>query len=149
MMSNDTLRPLYVAEPPAASMIRRPAVVDCSLLASLVFDEPEREQALALIAGRALCAPRLLNDEVVNVAVSKLRRGLALDDARLALSKFAELAIEFAEPDGLSQFDLAARYALSACDAAYLWLAGELRAPLLTFDKKLADAARQHLQSLG
>jgi predicted nucleic acid-binding protein len=36
----------------------------------------------------------------------------------------------------------AARYELSASDAAYLWLAAELQAPLATFDQKLAAAAQ-------
>jgi predicted nucleic acid-binding protein len=40
------------------------------------------------------------------------------------------------------------RYKLSGYDAAYLWLAAELKAPLATFDKKLAAAAQAHLSSL-
>ena len=40
---------------------------------------------------------------------------------------------------------LAAQYGLSAYDAAYLWLAVDLRAPLLTFDQRLARAAQQQL----
>ncbi len=41
-------------------------------------------------------------------------------------------------------FELAARYRLTADDAAYLVLAARLRCPLLTFDTQLADAARRH-----
>ncbi len=40
------------------------------------------------------------------------------------------------------------RYQLSAYDAAYLWLAAELKAPLATFDAKLAAAAQAHLGAL-
>ena len=43
---------------------------------------------------------------------------------------------------------LAMHYRLSAYDAAYLWLAAELKAPLATFDDKLAAAAKTHLASL-
>jgi len=36
---------LYVAEPSPRHLVRPPLVVDCSLLAALLFDEPERVQA--------------------------------------------------------------------------------------------------------
>jgi predicted nucleic acid-binding protein len=44
--------------------------------------------------------------------------------------------------------ELAAAYSLSAYDAAYLALASQLRAPLVTFDHKLGKAAVRHLGSL-
>jgi len=44
---------------------------------------------------------------------------------------------------------LAMRYELSAYDAAYLWLAGVLGAPLATFDRKLGQAAGRHLGEVG
>lgn len=43
---------------------------------------------------------------------------------------------------------LAMQYQLSAYDAAYLWLAADLKCPLATFDDKLAVAARTYLPSL-
>ena len=50
--------------------------------------------------------------------------------------------------DLVAQYSLAIRYKLSAYDAAYLWLAAELKAPLVTFDEKLGAAARTYLASL-
>lgn len=41
---------------------------------------------------------------------------------------------------------LAQRYKLTAYDAAYLWLAERLEAPLATFDVALARAARDYLE---
>lgn len=141
-------RPLYVAEPPAQYLARPPAVVDCSLLGAVLFDEPESEAALQRLAYRQLFAPSLLDQEVLNLAVTKVRRGLSGERAGLALAAFAELPLERREPDLALQFALALRYGLSGYDAAYLWLAAELRAPLLTFDRRLADAATRHLQAL-
>jgi predicted nucleic acid-binding protein len=42
----------------------------------------------------------------------------------------------------------AVRHQLSACDAAHLWLAAELKARLTTFDQRLATAARTQLAGL-
>ena len=56
--------------------------------------------------------------------------------------------IELHAIDPVQTLDLALRYSLSAYDASYLWLAAELKAPLATFDEKLAAAARTHLASL-
>jgi predicted nucleic acid-binding protein len=44
--------------------------------------------------------------------------------------------------------ELAAQYHLSAYEAAYLQLAAELKCPLLTFDKRLGDAAKIHRATL-
>ena len=58
------------------------------------------------------------------------------------------MAIELHEIDIQAVCDLAIRYQLSAYDAAYLWLAAELKCPLATFDEKLATAAQAHLSAL-
>ena len=142
------LRPLFVAEPPAQYLARPPAVVDCSLLGAALFDEPERDAALQLMAYRQLFAPTLLDQELLNVAITKVRRGLDSERAGAALAACAELPLERRETALHEQFALALRYTLSGYDAAYLWLAAQLRAPLLTFDRRLADAATRHLQSL-
>ena len=52
-------------------------VVDSSVLCALLFDEPERGQAQALLAGHQLFAPQLLDHEVLSVALKKLRRALS------------------------------------------------------------------------
>lgn len=61
------------------------------------------------------------------------------------LGVFAALAIERHGIDPVAVLNLAQRYKLTAYDAAYLWLAERLEAPLATFDAALARAARDHL----
>lgn len=138
----------YVAEPPARYRVRPPLVVDCSVVAALLFDEPQRDAARAAMSESSLFAPFLLDAEMVSVAVRKARLGLG-DAATLGLADYAAMQIERREIDVAAQMDIALRYQLTAYDAAYLALAAGLRAPLATFDEKLARAATQHLGSIG
>ena len=139
---------LYVAEPPASYLVRTPLVVDCSVLVAVLFEEETYESAVELISGKTLFAPSLLSDEIVNVALKKRRLGLAVDDIAQVFSDYANYDIELRQTESLAQYELAQRYHLSGCDAAYLWLAAELKAPLATFDEKLGRAAEAHLASL-
>lgn len=139
---------LYVAEPPASYLVLPPLVVDCSVMVAAMFEEPARDQAIALMSGKVLFAPGLLVHEMVNVAARKLRASSPSATVRQALSDFGAQAIELRPTDPLAQFELALRYELSGYDAAYLCLAAELKTPLATFDKKLAAAAQAHLSGL-
>ena len=139
---------LYVAEPSAAYLYQPPSVVDCSVMVAALFEEEARAQAISLMTGKKMYAPNLLDHEMVNVAVKKIRSGWPAASVRLALASYATQAIELRETDQQEQFELALRYDLSGYDAAYLWLAAELKTPLATFDKKLAAAAQAHLSGL-
>ena len=141
-------RVVYLAEPSAVWMQRPAVVADCSVVAALVFAEPACDDAAALLSHNALHAPALLPFEFANVARTKRRAGMEAASADDALRDFAELRIALhpVPPDAMVQ--LALRYELSAYDAAYLWLAAELKAPLATFDEKLATAAKAHLAGL-
>jgi len=137
---------LRVAEPPGAYARRPLLVADATVLAALIFEEAEQLQAAALLHGRAIAAPHLVDYEMSSVALKKLRRErLPADLAVAALEDFAALPLERHSVAAGAMLSLARRYGLSAYDAAYLWLAAELEAPLATFDDRLADAARQHL----
>lgn len=141
-------RTLYVAEPPVAYLVRPPMVVDCSAICGILFDEPWRAEAMARISGKTLYAPYLLDHEVISVTLKKQRQQWSRESIAGALEDYVQYQIELRETDITAQFDLALRYKLSAYDAAYLWLAAELKAPLATFDDKLGRAAQTHLASL-
>ena len=140
-------RALFVAEPPLQYLSRPPLVLDCSALAGIVFREAWLDQAQQRIEGRSLHAPNLLQAEITNVAVKKQRRGEA--HAADGLAQAAAMEIDLHRVDVEAVAALALRYQLSAYDAAYLWLAAELKAPLATFDEKLASAAKAHLSGLA
>jgi predicted nucleic acid-binding protein len=140
---------LFVAEPPAQYLVLPPLVVDCSVLSSAIFEEESRDVALDLLKGKALHAPYLLEHELVSVAFKKQKQGWPSEAIELALAGQSQLDIALHRTDIEAQHALAVRYKLSAYDAAYLWLAAELKAPLATFDEKLAKAASAHLSSLS
>jgi predicted nucleic acid-binding protein len=142
---SNPLPTLHVAEPPAAFLGRPPIVVDCSVLTAALFEEQLRDDARRILVGKTLHAPLLLDSEIANVAVKKSRAGWPQGVIADALADYAQQMIEYHRPDVQAQYALALRYGLSAHDAAYLWLAGTLQAPLATFDAKLAKAARAYL----
>ena len=140
-------RVLFVAEPPAQYLVLPPLVVDCSTLAGLIFQESWQQQAFERIQAKTLHAPYLLQVEITSVAAKKHKLGRP-DVAADGLLQYAEMNIELHQIDPVGTLGLSLRYQLSAYDAAYLWLAAELKAPLATFDEKLATAAQAHLSSL-
>ena len=85
--------------------------------------------------------------EIASVALKKHKQGLNTL-AVTGLARYDALEIALYRIESARVLALALRYKLSACDAAYLWLAAELKAPLATFDEKLAAAAQTHLASL-
>ena len=139
-------RVVYIAEPPAAYLARPPLVVDCSLISALVFNEHWQVLASERIVNRALHAPYLLQAEMASVAVKKSRQAQQ-QIAQEGMVLFQSLDISLHPLRALEVVSLALRYQLSGYDAAYLWLAAELHAPLATFDEKLATAAKAHLAS--
>jgi predicted nucleic acid-binding protein len=140
-------RPFYVAEPPAQYLARPPVGVDCSALVGILFEEPWQAQASQKIHGRTMNAPFLLEIEFTSVALKKHKQGYgSLVDH--ALARFEALDVTLHKIELREVLALSLQYKLSAYDASYLWLAAELKAPLATFDEKLAEAATTHLASL-
>lgn len=138
---------LIVAEPPMAYRVSPPIVIDCNMICAVLFQEAERAQAEARLAGRQLNAPSLLDYEVASVAQKKAQQGGAVLVGH-ALARYVALPIRLHAVGPRDVVALAQRYTLSAYDAAYLWLAATLKAPLATFDRKLGEAARRHLADL-
>lgn len=135
-------RVLYVAEPAGPWTLHPPAVADCSVIAAVLWAEPAAEHARQQMAQRSLHAPLLLIYELANVARNKCRGGVPEAVARAGLEMFDAQRVLLHEVEPAALFDAATRHGLSAYDAAYLALAALLQAPLLTFDRKLAEAAR-------
>jgi predicted nucleic acid-binding protein len=116
-------------------------VVDASAVVAVLFNEVTREAVVARLRGSALCAPALLEFEVANACLKKIRA--APGERRLLLEAFAllkELSISLEAVDLAEAVTLAERTNLSLYDASYLWLARALDAELVTLDDKLGRA---------
>jgi predicted nucleic acid-binding protein len=117
-------------------------VVDASALAALLFAEPEAEAIAGQLEGARLAAPSLVNFELANVCVTKIRRQPSQRDALRAAFRLAHrLRVESVAVDHAAIVDLAETTGLTAYDASYLWLTRTLDAELVTLDQKLAAAS--------
>ena len=118
-------------------------IVDASAIGAVLFEEPEGEEILAHIKDDTLVAPELIDYELSNIALMKLRRGVASDAAMIAmLGGLKMLNLRRMPVPAIEVLMLARTSGLSAYDAAYLWLAHALDAELVTLDRALARADR-------
>ena len=118
-------------------------VVDASALAALLFGEPEAERVAESLGDADLLAPSLIRYELASVCDKKRRLYPAQEDSLLtALALYPQLGVEEAEVPATELARLARDAAVTAYDAAYLWVARHADIPLLTLDRKLAAAAR-------
>jgi predicted nucleic acid-binding protein len=80
--------------------------------------------------------------EIANICANRVRREPARHEALLALLPvFEGFNIRQHPVDAAGLLCLALGTRLTACDAAYLWLARHLGAPLVSLDDRLASAA--------
>lgn len=114
-------------------------VVDASAVGAMLFNETDGETIRAHVSGETLIAPQLIDYELANVCLKKIRRAPDLQAPLLALLagvEFVSLARVAVPPTEVAA--LAVRTGLSAYDAAYLWLAVSRDIELVTLDKRLA-----------
>jgi predicted nucleic acid-binding protein len=117
-------------------------VVDTSaVLGALVGRPPDRRLVDRLSSGGDLCAPHLLDVELLD-ALRRLVIGgqLSEDRAADARNDFADLAVDRYDHVGLADRTWELRHNLTAADAAFVALAELLGVPLVTCDARLADA---------
>ena len=128
-------------------------VLDASVALSWFIDRPVAPYAVrveeVLARGGRAIVPALWRVEVPNgFVIAERRRILTFSDTALAIQKCEALLRKsidsVQEPVSLRQvLTLAQQFQLTAYDACYLDLARELRLPLATLDRRLAEAANQ------
>lgn len=118
-------------------------VVDTNLLAYLLLPTAYSTQAeTVLIKDRDWIAPELIHSEFRNVLVGAVRRkDIDRRDADSFLDRAAEVIT--VPDDGIDSnavFALALQSGCSAYDCEFVWLARNLRVPLVTADMKVLGA---------
>ena len=117
-------------------------VIDASALAALVFSEPEAGDVVNRLEGARLAAPSLLDFELANVCLTKMRREPGKrDTVRAAFRLGRGMKVKTVAVDHAADDELCRTTCLAAYDASYLWLARELKAELVTLDRNLAAAS--------
>ena len=116
-------------------------VVDASAVVALLFNELTQDQIVARLRGARIHAPGLLEFEVANACLKKMRAAPAARDALLEAFSFLDaLSIALERINFVEAISLAETTNLSVYDASYLWLARVLDAELVTLDDKLIRA---------
>jgi predicted nucleic acid-binding protein len=125
-------------------------VVDASAILDLLLRTPSGASTPSLMfaPGQTLHAPHLLDIEIAQVIRRYEAKG-EIDDARgrEALSDLADLPIQRYPHDLFLPRVWELRRNLTAYDAVYVALAEGLDAPLLTSDRRLADAVLRYSQA--
>lgn len=117
-------------------------VIDTSAIIAAITDEPERQAIINHTIGAELIVPMSVHWEVGNAFSAMLkRRRISLTQAKEAIASYQQITFRYIEV-GLDQsLDLSERLNIYAYDAYVLACALNLRLPLLTLDRRLADAA--------
>ena len=119
-------------------------VIDASAAAALLFVEAEAPLVVDAMGDGDFVAPTLLNYELANVCLKKIRAHPADHDVLIeAFAAIDDLAIRVMEVTHRRVLELAERTGLTVYDASYLQLAIDLDAALVTLDKRLAAAAQK------
>ncbi len=116
-------------------------VIDASALVAIALAEHAGAGVVDRIADREIVAPRLLEYELANASLQKLKRHPDREaQIRAGLQRVLsdEFAIFWSDIEHEGVVDLALESGLSAYDASYLWLALHLDAELITLDGRLA-----------
>jgi predicted nucleic acid-binding protein len=117
-------------------------VVDPSVVAAILFGEPEAEAAVQRIGDARLIAPTLLAFELANVCLTKCRRHPDRRNKLIAAYALRErFGIEEVAVEVEAALGLAETTGLTVYDASYRSLARAHNVSLVTFDRALDRAA--------
>ncbi len=119
-------------------------VIDTSAVISVITNESHRETIVRVTRGAELLAPASLHWEIGNAFSAMMRRGrIGRSAAIKALQAYQQVPLRLLDVDLGVSLRIVEETGLYAYDAYVLACARSHRAPVLTIDKGLAEAARK------
>jgi predicted nucleic acid-binding protein len=118
--------------------------IDTSAVISVITNEKHRKTIVRVTRGAELLAPASLHWEIGNAFSAMIRRGrIELSTALSALHVYQQIPLRLLEVDLRKAVELVEKTGLYAYDAYVLACALTHRAPVLSLDRGLLDAARK------
>ena len=118
-------------------------VIDTSALIAVIVGEPERNKIVDFTAGNTLIGPGSIPWEIGNAFSAMFKQSrLTLDEAQKGLVIFDSIPLRYIEPDFVNALKISKQAGMYAYDAYVLDCALRHKAPLLTLDRKLKNAAQ-------
>ncbi|MBE0643511.1 MAG: type II toxin-antitoxin system VapC family toxin [Bacteroidetes bacterium] len=119
-------------------------VIDTSAVISVITNEPNRTAIVWSTRGAELLAPASLHWEVGNAFSAMMRRGrIGRADAIKAVQAYQQIPLRLLDVDLQVSLRIVEETGMYAYDAYVLACAQSNRAPLLTLDRDLKEAARK------
>ena len=119
-------------------------VIETSALIAVIVGEPERKRIVEFTTGNTLIGPGSIPWEIGNAFSAMFKQDrLTLNEARKGLAIFVSIPLRYVEPDFVNALKISKKVKLYAYDAYFLDCAIRHKAPLLTLDRRLIQAAKK------
>jgi predicted nucleic acid-binding protein len=120
------------------------AVLDASAVIAVITNEVHRPALIQLTEGAELLSPWSLPIEIGNAFSAMFKRKrISLDQAKAAVKAYQQIPIRLLDIDLMRSLEISHDLGIYAYDAYLIDCGLQNRAPLLTVDKGLQDAARR------
>ena len=119
-------------------------IIDTSVIVAVIANEPEKEDLIELTKGADLIAPHSVHWEIGNAFSAMLRRGrIQLEQAVEAIQVYRQIPIRLVDVELDQTLEIANKLVIYAYDAYLIRCGVKYRAPLISLDQGLIEAARQ------
>jgi predicted nucleic acid-binding protein len=119
-------------------------VIDTSALIAVIAAEPEKEKLIQMTSGAELIAPQSVHWEIGNALSAMLkRRRIVFSQAARAIEIYRKIPIRFVDVELEDTLEIVDELSIYAYDAYLIRCAIKYKAPLLTLDQGLAEAAKK------
>jgi predicted nucleic acid-binding protein len=120
-----------------------PIILDTSAVIAVVANEVHKPALIRLTRGAELLSPASLTAEIGNAFSAMFKRKrISLEEAQAAVDEFWRIPIRLVPIDITRSLELSHSLGIYAYDAYLIACGLQYRAPLLTLDRGLRDAAR-------